>query len=131
MGKNKYYCRINGRIENLKDIQDILDGVSQEDITLTMCHKYGFDPLDALQFEDVIEFNNNEIPADYNECLERMKARNRSTHKDSLTIKCPTCGSTSVRCISSGVKWASALFGSWYDKTARSQFECQHCGYMW
>lgn len=130
MGKNKYYCRINGRIENLKDIQDILDGVSQEDITMTMCHKYGFDPLDALQFEDVIEFNNNEIPADYNECLERMKARNRSTHKNSPTIKCPICGSTNVGPLSTFERLLGA-FSMGRSRLSYVSMECKHCGYMW
>ena len=130
MGKNKYYCRINGRIENLKDIQDILDGVSQEDITITMCHKYGFDPLDALQFEDVIEFNNNEIPADYNECLERMKARNRAMYQKSSTIKCPACGSTSVWRVPMLLRILT-LFSLRRSRVEGGEYECRKCGYTW
>lgn len=45
--------------------------------------------------------------------------------------KCPTCGSTNIRKISTGSKvFGAAMFGL-FSKTARSQFECKHCGYKW
>ena len=130
MQNNKYYCRIDGTIYNLKKIQDVIDenpnNPNYAKIFLLSIEEYGLPDNNSLDV--VIKFNNNQIPADYNECLERMRQYNQSQH---TIIKCPTCGSTSVKRIPSGVKWASALFGNWYDKTSRSQFHCTKCGYMW
>ena len=51
--------------------------------------------------------------------------------KNQCSAKCPTCGSTNVHKIS-GVKKAlhGYAFGL-FSKTARSQFECNNCGYKW
>lgn len=45
--------------------------------------------------------------------------------------KCPTCQSTKIKKIS-GIKRAAHgyAFGL-FSKTARSQFECENCGYKW
>lgn len=138
MGKNKYYCRINGKIENLQDIQNVLDKIDTEnDIIDIMVHQHGFDPLDALLFEDVIKFNNNEIPADYNECLERMKARNRAeanairanSGKPTNSVKCPYCKSTNTTKISNAKKAvAVGLFGIFGMSKASKQWHCNSCG---
>ena len=131
MDKNKYYCRINGTIYNLRDVQDIIDGNDTENhITDVMVHKYGYDPLDALLFEDVVKFNNNKIPADYNECLERMRAYNRSKHSKTPTIKCPVCGSSNVGPLSTTLRLLGA-FSLGRCRAAWCQFQCNHCGYMW
>ena len=54
-----------------------------------------------------------------------------SSPKEQNIPKCPTCGSTNVHKIS-GVKKAlhGYAFGL-FSKTARSQFECNNCGYKW
>ena len=45
--------------------------------------------------------------------------------------KCPTCGSTNIKKISTSSKvFGAAMFGL-FSKTARSQFECQNCHYKW
>lgn len=52
-------------------------------------------------------------------------------HSSTNLPKCPTCGSTSLDKITAfdrGV--AGGLFG-FASKTARSQFRCKKCGYMW
>lgn len=51
--------------------------------------------------------------------------------KNQCTAKCPACGSTNVHKIS-GIKKAvhGYAFGL-FSKTARSQFECNNCGYKW
>lgn len=46
-------------------------------------------------------------------------------------IKCPTCGSTNVKKISASSKAGGALLFGLFSKTAKSQFECKDCGYMW
>lgn len=132
MDKNKYYCRINGIIHNLEDIQKLLD--AKEDgskITMAMNENHGMDFMEALLFDEVIEFNNNKIPSDYNECLERMREHNSRSHSNNPTIKCPTCGSTKVKRISTTSKVVGATMFGLFSKTARSQFECLDCKYKW
>ena len=137
MGKNKYYCKINGTIENLEDIQNLIDkNEFSGKITLTMYEKYGWNIQDAILFEDVIKFNNNEIPADYNECLERMKARNRAeanairanSGKPTNSVKCPYCKSTNTTKISNAKKAvAVGLFGIFGMSKASKQWHCNSC----
>lgn len=137
MGKNKYYCKINGTIENLEDIQNLIDkNEFSGKITLTMYEKYGWNIQDAILFEDVIKFNNNEIPADYNECLERMRARNRAeanairanSGKPTNSIKCPYCKSTNTTKISNAKKAvAVGLFGIFGMSKASKQWHCNSC----
>lgn len=45
--------------------------------------------------------------------------------------KCPTCGSTNIRKISTTRKVAGAIGFGLLSKTAKSQFECKNCGYKW
>ena len=45
--------------------------------------------------------------------------------------KCPTCGSTDLKKISTTSKVAGAAMFGLFSKTARSQFECKNCGYKW
>lgn len=45
--------------------------------------------------------------------------------------KCPTCGSTRVKKISTTSKVAGAAMFGLLSKTARSQFKCEQCGYKW
>ena len=137
MGKNKYYCKINGTIENLEDVQNLIDkNEFSGKITLTMYEKYGWNIQDAILFEDVIKFNNNEIPADYNECLERMKARNRAeanairanSGKPTNSVKCPYCKSTNTTKISNAKKAvAVGLFGIFGMSKASKQWHCNSC----
>lgn len=47
------------------------------------------------------------------------------------TPKCPTCGSTNIRKISATKKLGGALGFGFFSKTARSQFECNGCGFKW
>lgn len=47
------------------------------------------------------------------------------------TPKCPTCGSTNIRKISSTKKVAGAIGFGLFSKSAKSQFECKNCGYKW
>ena len=130
MGKNKYYCKINGTIENLEDIQNLIDkNEFSGKITLTMYEKYGWDIQDAILFEDVIKFNNNEIPADYNECLERMRARNSARHSN--VPKCPTCGSTNIEKISVTKKVTGGFLFGLFSSDVRNTMHCKKCGHKW
>ena len=95
-----------------------------------MFKNHGFEALDALLFEDVVKFNNNEIPADYNECLARMRESN-SRRVNANLILCPNCRSSNVQKISAGRKLAGAIGFGLFSKTATSQYECKKCKYKW
>lgn len=45
--------------------------------------------------------------------------------------KCPTCNSPNIKKISSSRKLAGAIGFGLLSKTAKSQFECNDCGYKW
>lgn len=138
MQKNKYYCRIDGKIYNLKKIQDIIDENTSKPnygkIFLASIEEYGL-PEDNF-LDQLIKFNNNEIPADYNECLERMKARNRAeanairanSGKPTNSVNCPYCKSTNTTKISNAKKAvAVGLFGIFGMSKASKQWHCNNC----
>ena len=45
--------------------------------------------------------------------------------------KCPTCNSTNVTKISELTKLTHAFAFGLFSKTAKSQFQCNNCGYKW
>lgn len=47
------------------------------------------------------------------------------------TPKCPTCGSTNIKKISTTAKVGGAVMFGLFSKTAKSQFKCNKCGYKW
>lgn len=48
-----------------------------------------------------------------------------------LQPKCPTCGSTNIKKISTVSRVTHGYAFGLFSKTARSQFECKNCGYKW
>lgn len=121
--KPKPYCRINGTIYNLSFIQDILDGKIDKTIPFAMFESgiFGEDMFEAMLFEDVIVFNNNEIPLDYNAKLDEARAYNRAQIDKIPRPKCPTCSSTNIR-----------RLGFWENYSyCPKTFVCNNCGYEW
>lgn len=45
--------------------------------------------------------------------------------------KCPTCGSSNIKKISTASKIAGATMFGLFSRTAKSQFKCGNCGYTW
>lgn len=45
--------------------------------------------------------------------------------------RCPTCQSEDIKKISFGSKVAGAAMWGLLSTTARSQFQCNNCGYKW
>ena len=45
--------------------------------------------------------------------------------------KCPTCGSTNIKKLSTASKVMGAATFGLFSKTAKSQFKCSNCGYKW
>lgn len=62
---------------------------------------------------------------------EKEKRQIEQNQKVEFVPKCPTCGSSDIKKISTTAKVVGAgLFGL-FSKTAKSQFECKNCGYKW
>ena len=131
MGENRYYCRIDGEVYNLKKIQDIIDADSEDmgwEIDMALTEEYHVSDLVASLLSNIIE-ETKEIPADYNEALKEYQARNRkkygiperfrhsddSNDKNSRNRGCPRCGSTYI----------SKPIWSLYD------YKCKTCGHEW
>ena len=135
MDKNKYYCRINGKIYNLKKIQEIIDenpkNPNAGKIFLAAVEEYGL-PTDNI-LDRVIAFNNNQIPADYNETLEKMRANNRARREraEASKPKCPTCKSTNIRKIGTGERVASVVGLGLLSKKINKTWKCNNCGHTW
>ena len=55
----------------------------------------------------------------------------KKQERDSNKLHCPTCSSVKVKKISGTAKVAGAAMFGLFSKTARSQFECEKCGYKW
>ena len=85
----------------------------------TLVHEYDIEPLDAMLFEEVIEFNNGELPADYDEVLEKYRAANRASW-ESKQVHCKYCGSTNVKKL--------GFIDSMAYLDAGLQWHCNNCG---
>ena len=135
MDKNKYYCRIDGKIYNLKKIQDVIDenpqNINRGKIFILSIEEYGL-PTDNM-LDEVIAFNNNQIPADYNETLEQMRANNRARIAQSQASKpkCPHCQSTNISKISGAERAMSVIGLGILSKKINKSFKCKNCGYTW
>ena len=126
MGKNKYYCKIDGKIYNLKKIQDIIDENPEHPDTakiyITAVEEYHL-PTNTM-LDSVITFNNNEIPADYDEALRRMQKHNQaSIPKSPPKPRCPRCGSTDLKERQMLVSSETGLYVPYYT--------CQNCRKTW
>lgn len=99
-------------------------------ITEMLMSEYSIKWEDASVIAEVIKFNNNEIPADYNECLERMRARNRERVNRNL-ITCPNCHSSNVQKISGTERAVSVLGLGLLSKKIGKSYKCLNCKYTW
>ena len=134
MGKNKYYCKIDGVVHNLSDVQEGLDGKSERNITLIMNEEHGMDIVSANTFESVLRFHNNEIPSDYNEALRRWQEYNQARMpKSPPKPHCPRCGSINIKKLRRFVDpdmVTTGLVGS-VDFVPFKSYRCNNCRYTW
>lgn len=87
------YCNINGVLCSKEEIKKMIKEDTIYQFLLNDCKLAGGA---ASLFENVIEFNNNEIPDDYNVCLE--KRRNYIKERtEKNAVHCKYCGSTNVK----------------------------------
>lgn len=85
--------------------------------------------IEAKLVIDVIKFNNNEIPYDYEECLERLRDYNSSGHRN--YPKCPTCGSSNVKRISTSKRMVSVATLGIASNSMGKTYECLNCKMKW
>lgn len=99
------------------------------------CNKgYSFDT--SNEYSKLCPICNTEMEFFYNgdcdtELAEKVKNQKPIVPSTKPTIKCPTCGSTQVKRISTTAKVVGATMFGLFSKTAQSQFECLDCKYKW
>lgn len=106
---------------------------NESEISRILIQNYGVKWTDAFLIAEVIAFNNNQIPADYNETLEQMRANNRARIAQSQASKpkCPTCGSMNIRKIGAGERVASVVGLGLLSKKINKTWKCNNCGHTW
>lgn len=105
------------------------------EISRILIQKYGVKWTDAFLISDIIAFNNNQIPTDYNEALEKMRASNRARREraEASKPKCPMCGSTNISKISTLSRASSIVGFGILSKKIGKQWQCNNpkCKHMW
>lgn len=66
-----------------------------------------------------------------NSYLEQFEVNPTNNTEQINTPKCPTCGSNNIKKISELRRGIHAAAWGLLSNTARSQFECNNCGYKW
>jgi hypothetical protein len=61
---------------------------------------------------------------------DQLERREQIVKQSNIPI-CPTCKSTNIKTISYAKRVLHGYAFGLFSKTARSQFECQNCGYKW
>lgn len=116
-----YNCRINGHLYDLRSVEEAIKTNNISNAKLRASQIITNLPLTAIaKLVEVIQ-KEGEIPLEFDPVKYGIEIN---------LPKCPTCGSTNLDKITAfdrGV--AGGLFG-FASKTARSQFRCKKCGYM-
>lgn len=96
--------------------------------------KYFYGKLDSEVSKAAVE------KREYSESPEGVEEQNRITdrwyakqnaQKFSTGPKCPTCGSTNIRKISTGERMVSVGILGLFSKKINKSFKCNACGYTW
>lgn len=86
------------------------------------------DLMMELHEKDLIEYqlklNQFKLQQEQSDAIKKQE-------RDINKLHCPTCSSVKVKKISGTAKVAGAAMFGLFSKTARSQFECEKCGYKW
>lgn len=105
-------CKICGSIDQI-----LFDDEDRKSIFCNRCNHY----------EDI--YVSDELKQYWED---QAKAEEQRKIQQSQNVpKCPTCSSTDVEKISGTAKVAGVVAFGLFSKTARSQFKCKNCGYMW
>ncbi len=126
---NNFKITLNSKEINSNDIFPYVKNGNLRDAIIFMKNKTGCSKDEAYEVYKELKQMLNPNPLTKLE-VDSYKKQHSPT-KQSNHPKCPTCGSTNVKKISVTSKAVGAgLFGL-FSKTAKSQFECENCGYKW
>ena len=120
MGKNLYYCKIDGTIYNFKEVQELLQQNKQWDAIEKISDIVGCDHGIAGNIFMTIYNNNMEIPVFIDSSVQ---PKSQSQQKN--IPKCPTCSSTNIRKISTTRKVVGAIGFGLLSKTAKSHLNAK------
>lgn len=131
--KDKYYkvCYCCGYIEKEVKKQDFVDN---------------FQCPDCNCLEGTLEENKNLIAVRCKHCGKQVIVLEKHTTVDHRTKsvenqqvnsisesaqKCPTCGSTNIKRISTTAKMTNTMLFGIFGNKRKKQFHCESCGYEW
>lgn len=138
--KTKKSCvhkfKIDGKEYDLTEFEKKVDNETLQSvvkIARMLMHEYNIPGADAKLIGDIIAFNNHQIPSDYNETFEKLRANNREAIKaeELLKPKCPHCQSTNIAKISTTERAVSVIGLGILSKKINKSFKCKNCGYTW
>ena len=96
--------------------------------------KYFYGKLDSEVSKAAVEKREcSESPEgveEQNRITDRWYAK-QNAQKFSTGPKCPTCGSTNIRKISTGERMVSVGMLGLFSKKINKSFKCNSCGYTW
>ena len=127
--EDEYLKMSNYQIDNMIEEMGIKPVISEDDALAIYNATKSTEVIDAmidLKQKDIIEYN-----LKLNQFKLQAEQKNSSSSNNVNVLKCPTCSSTRVKKISTTSKVAGAAMFGLFSKTARSQFECEQCGYKW
>ena len=123
MGKNLYYCKIDGTIYNFKEVQELLQQNRQWDAMQKIKEITGYDYDKTDNIFMTIYNNNMDIPA----FIDLSTKPEPQTQQPSNQVHCPYCNSTNVNKISGTKKAMSIIgFGILSNKIGK-QWHCNNC----
>jgi len=121
MGKNKYYCKIDGKVYNFQKFLELVKENREWDAVEFVVKETGYDYgvsgdivmyIRALDFEIPAFIETSKLPAE----LKRLKALQPP--------QCPRCSSTAITAGPVGYYGLAAI-------SNRTRNRCAKCGYSW
>ena len=110
------------------------DYPSIEESNEMLREKYFYNKLDnEVDYSAVKKRKYSESPEgveEQNRITDRWYAK-QNAQKFSTGPKCPTCGSTNIRKISTGERMVSVGMLGLFSKKINKSFKCNSCGYTW
>lgn len=125
MGKNHYYCKVDGTIYNFKEVENLLQQNKQWDAIEKIAEIVGCDIGNAGNIFMTIYENNKEIPIEIDSSIDPIPKQQQQTTQ--YQVKCPFCGSPDVRKITQFNRAMGSLFFGFNSPNHGKQWNCRNC----